>query len=186
MNEHDPLAQLRDIHAPDPLGWWPPAPGWWLLLALLVAGLALTGWLLYRRYRANGYRRAARRELEHSWARLQTSGDRDRYVHELSQILRRTALTAYPAAVVNTLHGEAWLRFLDQTSKVSGNDFSAGPGRDLMVLPYRPVPAGTDLLALHQLTMSWLNGHRHLQAAQLRAVLPALQNASQEGYRAAI
>ncbi|MGB5726303.1 MAG: DUF4381 domain-containing protein, partial [Thiogranum sp.] len=43
---------LRDIHLPDPLSWWPPAPGWWLLLTLLVAIALLGGYLLHR-YRRN-------------------------------------------------------------------------------------------------------------------------------------
>ena len=31
MNTPDPLAQLRDIHLPEPVSWWPPALGWWLV-----------------------------------------------------------------------------------------------------------------------------------------------------------
>ncbi len=30
---------LRDIHLPGSIGWWPPAPGWWLLAGLLLAAL---------------------------------------------------------------------------------------------------------------------------------------------------
>ena len=30
--------ELRDIHLPDPLSWWPPAIGWWLLV---IGSLAL-------------------------------------------------------------------------------------------------------------------------------------------------
>ena len=43
---------LRDIHLPAPLGWWPLAPGWWivgaLVFALLIAGLI---WLWKRQNR---------------------------------------------------------------------------------------------------------------------------------------
>ena len=28
----DPLAELRDIHLPPEIGWWPPAYGWWILI----------------------------------------------------------------------------------------------------------------------------------------------------------
>ena len=44
----DPLALLRGYHMPDPIDWWPPAPGWWLLLILTIglgsaAGVLLAG-----------------------------------------------------------------------------------------------------------------------------------------------
>ena len=40
MNPND-AAQLalRDIHLPGLIAWWPPAPGWWLVAALALAGL---------------------------------------------------------------------------------------------------------------------------------------------------
>jgi len=37
----DPLAPLRPLHLPDQIGWWPPAPGWWLLAG--VAAVVLGG-----------------------------------------------------------------------------------------------------------------------------------------------
>ena len=36
---------LRDIHLPAPVGWWPPAPGWWLLAGLMLAVII---WLFWR------------------------------------------------------------------------------------------------------------------------------------------
>ena len=31
------LEQLRDIHLPDAVSWWPIAWPWWLMLSLLIA-----------------------------------------------------------------------------------------------------------------------------------------------------
>ena len=37
MPAPNPLDQLADIHLPDPVSWWPLAPGWWMLLGLAVS-----------------------------------------------------------------------------------------------------------------------------------------------------
>ena len=54
---------LRDLHLPNPVGWWPLAPGWWFLIAL---ALALMAWMFVRACRAhqlNAPRRYAIRTL---------------------------------------------------------------------------------------------------------------------------
>lgn len=38
------LAKLHDIRLPGPIGWWPLAPGWWLLLALVCAAVLFVLW----------------------------------------------------------------------------------------------------------------------------------------------
>ena len=40
---------LKDIHLPPEIGIWPPAPGWWVLLILVLAVIGLSIWL-WRRY----------------------------------------------------------------------------------------------------------------------------------------
>lgn len=44
------LQQLRDIQTPDAIGWWPPAPGWWLVTLFCIVALGYTLFAL-RRYR---------------------------------------------------------------------------------------------------------------------------------------
>ena len=39
----NPLDQLKDIHTPDAIGLWPPAIGWYLIAAFLIAALVLVG-----------------------------------------------------------------------------------------------------------------------------------------------
>ena len=29
---------LRDLHLPEGIGWWPLAPGWWVVIALVMIG----------------------------------------------------------------------------------------------------------------------------------------------------
>lgn len=136
---------LRDIHLPDPVGWWPPAPGWWLLAILvptLTAGLV---WLIRYRWRLTPIKLALR-ELD--ILQGDTGLGADEKLRRLSSLLRQTALTLYPRHSVAGLAGEAWLRWLDET--LSEPRFSQGPGRILAEAPYRPVPAAhlDEVLAL--------------------------------------
>jgi hypothetical protein len=95
------LDRLRDIVQPGPVSWWPPAIGWWILLAAVVTALALISWRAWQSWRANAYRRAALREL-------QSAAD----VAEIADILKRTALAAYPRTDVAALSGASWSKWL--------------------------------------------------------------------------
>ena len=46
MNPQDPLSQLKDIHLPAAGGFWPPAPGWWLLTLLALLLIVALVWLV--------------------------------------------------------------------------------------------------------------------------------------------
>lgn len=160
MDSQDPLAQLRDIHLPDGIGVWPPAPGWWLLGILLIGALvALIVWR-YRYFLANRYRNEAAMALQSAWQQCLQSKNRDLYLIQLTQILKRTALTAYPNIMINRLHGQDWLRFLGDSLPDKSTQFTEGPGRQLLDLPYRPLPKNVNLKPLHQLCLQWLREHR--------------------------
>lgn len=158
MNQ-DPLAQLRDIHLPEMPGWWPPALGWWILAILLIAGLCFSIWFLLRRHQQRAYRRQAAAELEQIWADFVLHEDVNRYIQQLSQILRRTALTAYPREQVAGLTGTEWLHFLDASSPeaIKGQFFSEH-GR-LLVNHYRPLDSGLDVEPLQALALTWVRQH---------------------------
>lgn len=127
---------LRDIHAAADPSWWPPAPGWWLLAALLLAGLAVLARLAWRRYRAWRRQRRILGELDRARADFQRHGDPVRLAAELSVLLRRAALAGWPRERVAGVHGRPWLEFLDRTG--GGGKFRDGPGRVLASAPYAP------------------------------------------------
>jgi len=124
----DPLAALRPLHAPPRVPWWPPAPGWWIVLSLAILALVIFIWWRKR----GAVQRAALHEL-HTLAPLT-----DRPVAQaaaVNRLLKRFARARWPDTEAASLTGEAWLSFLDEHG--SGDySFTRGPGRVLETLPY--------------------------------------------------
>ena len=115
MNPTDPLAQLHPLREPGAIGWWPPAPGWWvLLLVLLSATAALLAWL-WLRHRRNRYRRLGLAQLREVEQRYRTDGDSLALAAAVNALLKTVALQAYPRTDVAGIHGQAWADFLNST-----------------------------------------------------------------------
>ena len=110
MNPDMMLAQLAPLRAPESIGWWPLAPGCWIVLALTIIGLLLFGRWIRRRYRRAHYRRAALSQLRLLTASEATTTD-------INQLLKVAALRAFPAEQVAALHGQHWQAFLLKTCK---------------------------------------------------------------------
>ncbi len=143
---------LKDIHLPEPVGWWPPAPGWWLLM-VLVPVLFLLGWWLYKRITRRTALRTARRIL----SRIERHAGQDDWqtVAELSVLLRRTAISCFPREQAASLTGQDWLHFLDRP--FSEPRFATELGRLLLDAPYRKQSSGEmPVAALLQLCQDWL------------------------------
>jgi len=145
---------LRDIHAAPPPEFWPPAPGWWVLAAVLLAALVMLAVWGIRRYRIYRQKRQILDELEQLTSRY-TKENNVGFVTELSTLLRRVALRRYARTRVASLTGPDWLRFLDNTG--GAGEFEKGVGQILEAGPYQPqtreVPAA-ELLALVRLWVS--------------------------------
>ena len=109
----DPLAELRGYHLPDPVVWWPPAPGWWAL-AVLLSLLTLLGvhWFLVRRRRCEAARRALA-EIRALKAGFVREPDAAAAARALSQLLRRFAIARFGVRQAAGLTGDDWLGLLD-------------------------------------------------------------------------
>ncbi len=149
-----PALQLRDIHLPGAPAFWPPAPGWWLLAAILLALLVWGTLAALRRYRIRRQRQrvlSALASLEHQLARERTP---DALAY-MSVLLRRLALMRFPRRHVAALTGNAWLRFIDESG--GNGQFTQGPGRVLATAPYqRSLPSDLDAARLVALLREWV------------------------------
>jgi hypothetical protein len=137
------LAQMRDIHGPDPVPLWPPAPGWWVvaaaLLSLTLLWLALSGW---RAARERDWRRDANRRMRRLKKGLARNDSRA-VASELSELLRRVAMARYGRAECAGLAGRDWLAWLKGKDPVRFDWVKHG--KPLLELPYVPPGAGTSM-----------------------------------------
>lgn len=158
-----PQLVLRDIHLPQPVSWWPPAPGWWalLLLLLLLIGVGIFAILRHRRRR---YQRIALRRLAAMERRLTNDHDTRLLARQLSKLLRHMAVLHYPSRQCAGLYGKRWLLFLDNhfsNDKVDQHPFSSSVGQLLIDSPYQPEHGDDEkqfeqAMALIQLSRRWL------------------------------
>ena len=126
---------LRDLHLPEPVGWWPLAPGWWAVIAVGSVVLAYLLWRLYLRWQANAPRRYAMRELARYEAEYLVHRDPVTLGKQLSELLRRGMLAYAPREQIAGLTGEQWLAWLDQGMPLPY--FHTEGGKSLLSLPYR-------------------------------------------------
>jgi len=127
-----PLEQLQPLIEPAPISAWPPAPGWWALLALIP----MLAWAAVR-----VYRRWARRVPPDSLAPAEQPLDPIRvealaelarlprpydgapagaWLQQINALLKRLCRNHYPDANSHTLNGRQWLAFLDNRCPAAG------------------------------------------------------------------
>lgn len=147
---------LRDIHIPETIGWWPPAIGWWLLLALIPLLCFFVFWL-YKKITRQTAVKSAKKLL--AVIRQDNDSDDLHKLLQLSELLRRVAVSVAPRAQSAGLTGQAWLHYLDRS--VKGSPFTEGVGRCLADTHFRKsTPDNLDIAALSRLCDEWLKAQR--------------------------
>jgi len=130
------LETLRDIRGLDPVPWWPPAPGWWILAAILFALFAGMAMALLRQWRLGlDWRTEAHARLVSLQRRLGTEDIR-LLTGELSELMRRIAMARFGRHACAGLSGRRWLDWLGKHDP-AGFDWPA-QGPILLSLPYAP------------------------------------------------
>lgn len=132
------LSNLRDIIVPDAPPLWPPAPGLWVAVGVVVLLALFVARRFYAGARKNAYRKAG----------LLLVGEA-KTAHDISVTLKRVALAVFPREEVASLYGDAWTEFLHKTC----------PREYFQAL--RIADAGTAADArLIELASTWIQHHR--------------------------
>ena len=144
---------MHEIVVPEPVPWIPQTPGWWVLLGWVLAVVALCTLAFIRRRQRNRYRREALALLDN--VESDTEVPPAESARRVAEIVKRTALVAYPRSRVAKWYGEDWARFLRETT---GNDkrISEAAG-SLATAAYRPDADGR---ALVPPARRWVRVHR--------------------------
>ena len=127
--------QLRDIHLPEPISWWPLAPGWWIALVILII-LALLIVTIKKIRERKRTQKAALTELEKIRHFYQQDDDAVALIRSLSTLMRRASISFYPRHDASALTGDNWLSYLDNTARKKG--FLHSDGKVLASAPYLP------------------------------------------------
>lgn len=135
MAEVDALAQLKDIHLPATVGWWPLAPGWYVVLILFFLLLGFITFVCYRRYLNARAKKQALALLQSYVHQYEKDRNTQLASTRISELLRRVALVYFPREQVASIHGQEWINFLNKTSK--GVDFEAVKTM-LLDSPFKP------------------------------------------------
>ena len=153
------LANMADLALPEPISFWPPAAGIWIVGGMAAAMLAVAGWRALQRYRADAYLRSAAAEID---VLSQSDGTIDEAV---SAILKRAAIVAYGREEVAALTGSAWAGFITRTTPagVQTTDLTT---RLAGLFAPSAAPSSTGTSALVAQAKAWLDAQRGLAAKE--------------------
>jgi len=158
--------QLRDVHLPSEISWWPLAFGWWLLIgASFVCLIALTIYVRRQRRKAM-YRKTALAELNHAFDRWRNDQDTARYLRAANAVLKRCVLHIAPEQHLVARTGKLWLNTLNEFVK---QPLSSKTENALTKECYQAQP-GTDIESLHTELRAWLGSHRPRNLAEINKV----------------
>ncbi len=146
----DLLNMLEPAPEPSPISMTPQTWGWAVLAVLLLIVLFAAVSVVRKHRRANAYRRAALAELSVP----------DVPSAKIAEVLRRTALAAYPRDQVAGLYGDEWIKFLKQSSDMPS--LNQELSHALTEAPYKATHSNEDLT---QMARHWVKSHKPYRSA---------------------
>ncbi|MHC2068215.1 DUF4381 domain-containing protein [Bremerella sp. T1] len=145
------LDNLHDIVMPPDVAWFPLAPGWYVLIVIVLVAIGWAMFRVYQKWQANAYRRAALQELQHADS-----------IFAISEILRRTALVFTPRETMVDLIGNDWADWLTQRTSQPMPTVVRQAFAEAM---YQPNSAGTNIEPVRAYATAWIQQHQTAERA---------------------
>ncbi len=117
MDQDQLLSQLRDAHAPDAIGHWPVAPGWWILLILALTCIICLVYFCHRKWSSTIWKRQALKELSVIQTRYLTEPTSSNLTL-LNQLLKRSICSARNTHNYLQVTGSQWAELLASVPNV--------------------------------------------------------------------
>ncbi|NRH28361.1 DUF4381 domain-containing protein [Pseudomonas sp. MS19] len=156
------VSQLKELPlAQPPFSYFPQTWGWVALLIIVLLALIVWGWLRWRQWKRDRYRREALAQLSQIELALTQEHRRLQALRQVPVLLKRVALSIPGSPAVASLGGDQWQAFLQRSSTTTvPSDFSHqlgllayGTGEQVLAL------AGEETDALLTRCRQWIEDH---------------------------
>ncbi|EKO3493878.1 DUF4381 domain-containing protein [Vibrio fluvialis] len=152
------LRELKEVPIPDPVGWWPQALGWQLLLILLAI---LMVYVIYQRAQ-HWWRNRYRREAIEALALL--SSDDALWPQKMHKIVK--VVMVYLDSNNAAVYGQSLLRQMDSYYQGNVNMAQNADFAQWVICLEDPKATNPDFAAIHAALRAWLLNHRLPEKAQ--------------------
>ncbi|WP_250658602.1 DUF4381 domain-containing protein [Alkalimarinus coralli] len=112
MTPEELLSQLKDIHEPAAIGFWPPAPGWWALIITVVIAIVLVAYLIRRHIQNNAWKKEANKTITQVSAQVSTHSHQESLCL-INKLIKRIAHHKLNDPTISALTGQQWKQFLE-------------------------------------------------------------------------
>lgn len=113
---------MHDIITPEPIAWYPLAPGWIPIILLFLFLTSLATRKAYQNWQQNTFKRQALKALSSCPP------------EQLPSLIKRTSLSAFPRHQVASLSGQKWINFINQKKDY----LSPNQAELLLTISYQP------------------------------------------------
>ncbi len=156
--------QLRDIHLPDAVTWWPLALGWWLVLFAGLGSLILISYRIIKYKQQNRYRKLALQELQslfRCWKNTADNTDKSQYLQNANALLRRSIIHIDPDHNTTNKTGQDWINSLNRYTQQALQTDTADA---LAIACYQAKP-DVDIPRIHKELTMWFQSHNRSKHA---------------------